>query len=96
MFNFIKKRASSKSETPQQQAARDSAVDKVLLGYHVGNTSIAQMVTGLNRDGDQLTLDLRLPHDSDPETVQQELGQLLQPHGIHTIHMNVRLPAPAK
>ena len=96
MFNFIKKRASSKSETPQQQAARDSAVDKVLLGYHVGNTSIAQMVTGLNRDGDQLTLDLRLPHDSDPETVQQELGQLLQPHGIHTIHMNIRLPAPAK
>ncbi len=96
MFNFIKKRASSKSETPQQQAARDSAVDKILLGYHVGNTSIAQMVTGLNRDGDQLTLDLRLPHDSDPETVQQELGQLLQPHGIHTIHMNVRLPAPAK
>ena len=96
MFNFIKKRASSKSETPQQQAARDSAVDKVLLGYHVGNTSIAQMVTGLNRDGDQLTLDLRLPHDSDPETVQQELGQLLQPHGIKTIHMNVRLPAPAK
>ena len=96
MFNFIKKRASSKSETPQQQAARDSAVDKVLLGYHVGNTSIAQMVTGLNRDGDQLTLDLRLPHDSNPETVQQELGQLLQPHGIHTIHMNVRLPAPAK
>ena len=96
MFNFIKKRASSKSETPQQQAARDSAVDKVLLGYHVGNTSIAQMVTGLNRDGDQLTLDLRLPHDSDPETVQQELGQLLQPHGIQTIHMNVRLSAPAK
>lgn len=96
MFNFIKKRASSKSETPQQQAARDSAVDKVLLGYHVGNTSIAQMVTALNRDGDQLTLELRLPHDSDPETVQQELGQLLQPHGIHTIHMNVRLPAPAK
>ena len=96
MFNFIKKRASSKSETPQQQASRDSAVDKVLLGYHVGNTSIAQMVTGLNRDGDQLTLDLRLPHDSDPETVQQELGQLLHPHGIKTIHMNVRLPAPAK
>ena len=96
MFNFIKKRTPSQSENPQQQAARDSAVDKVLLGYHVGNTSIAQMVTGLNRDGDQLTLDLRLPHDSDPETVQQELGQLLQPHGIHTIHMNVRLPAPAK
>ena len=96
MFNFIKKRASSKSETPQQQAARDSAVDKVLLGYHVGNTSIAQMVTGLNRDGDQLTLDLRLPQDGNPETIQQELGHLLQPHGIHTIHMNVRLPAPAK
>ena len=96
MFNFIKKRTPSQSENPQQQAARDSAVDKVLLGYHVGNTSIAQMVTGLNRDGDQLTLDLRLPHDSDPEMVQQELGQLLQPHGIHTIHMNVRLPAPAK
>ncbi len=96
MFNFIKKRTPSQSENPQQQAARDSAVDKVLLGYQVGNTSIAQMVTGLNRDGDQLTLDLRLPHDSDPETIQQELGQLLQPHGIHTIHMNVRLPAPAK
>ena len=96
MFNFIKKTIGSQSESSQQQAARDSAVDKVLLGYHVGNTSIAQMVTGLNREGDQLTLDLRLPHDSDPETIQQELGQLLHPHGIKAIHMNVRLPAPAK
>ncbi|WP_201615794.1 iron-sulfur cluster carrier protein ApbC [Psychrobacter urativorans] len=96
MFNFIKKRTSSKSETPQQQAARDSAVDKVLLGYQVNGTSIAQMVTSLDRDGDQLTLDLRLPQDSDPETIQQELGQLLHPHGIKAIHMNVRLPAPAK
>ncbi len=96
MFNFIKKTIGSQSESSQQQAERDSAVDKVLLGYHVGNTSIAQMVTGLNREGDQLTLDLRLPHDSDPETIQQELGQLLHPHGIKAIHMNVRLPAPAK
>ena len=96
MFNFIKKRTASKIETPQQQAIRDSAVDKVLLGYHVNDVSIAQMVTGLNREGDQLTLDLRLPQDSNPETIQQELGQLLHPHGIKAIHMNVRLPAPAK
>ena len=54
------------------------------------------MVTGLERNGEALTLDLRLPQDSSPETIQQELGQLLQPHGITTIHMNVRLPAPAK
>ena len=96
MFNFIKKRASSKSETPQQQAERDTAVDKVLLGYHVGHSSIATMVTGLDRKSDELTLDLRLPNDSDPETIQKELGLLLRPHGIQTIHMNVRLPAPAK
>lgn len=96
MFNFIKKRASSKSESPQQQAARDSAVEQVLLNYHLGNSSLATMVTGLERDGDELTLDLRLPQDSDPETIQQELGNLLHPHGIRVIHMNVRLPAPAK
>lgn len=96
MFNFIKKISSSKPETPEQRAERDSAVDKVLLGYQIGNSSIAQMVTGLNRDGDQLTLDLRLPQDSNPETIQQELGQLLHPHGIKAIHMNVRLPAPEK
>lgn len=96
MFNFMKKKTTSKSETPQQQAQRDTAVDKVLLSYHLNNISIATMVTGLERDGDQLTLDLRLPQDSDPETIQQELRQLLQPHGIQTIHMNVRLPAAAK
>nr|WP_317200374.1 iron-sulfur cluster carrier protein ApbC [uncultured Psychrobacter sp.] len=96
MFNFIKKITSDKPETPQQQAQRDSAVDKVLLGYEVGTVSIATMVTGLERNGDELTLDLRLPVNSDPETIQQELGQLLHPHGIKTIHMNVRLPAPAK
>lgn len=96
MFNFIKKMTPQKSETPKQQAARDSAVDKVLLGYHVGGDSIAQMVTGLERDGDELTLDLRLPQDSDPEVIQQELGSLLHMHGINTIHMNVRLPPPVK
>ena len=96
MFNFIKKKSNSEPETPQQQAERDSAVDKVLLGYEVGSVSIATMVTGLERNGGQLTLDLRLPQDSSPETIQQELGQLLQPHGINTIHMNVRVPAPAK
>ncbi|WP_367103638.1 iron-sulfur cluster carrier protein ApbC [uncultured Psychrobacter sp.] len=96
MFNFIKKITTDKPETPKQQAARDSAVDQVLLGYHVGDVSIVTMVTGLERDGDQLTLDLRLPVNSNPETIQQELGQLLHPHGIKTIHMNVRLPAPAK
>ncbi|WP_414706359.1 iron-sulfur cluster carrier protein ApbC, partial [Psychrobacter sp. UBA2514] len=85
-----------KTETPQQQAERDSAVDKVLLGYEIGTVSIATMVTGLERDGEALTLDLRLPQDSNPEAVQQELGQLLHPHGITTIHMNVRLPAPEK
>ncbi len=94
MFNFMKKK--DKPETAQQQAERDSAVDKVLLGYHVGETSIATMVTGLERQGDELTLDLRLPHGSDPETIQQELGSMLHVHGIKTIHMNVRLPAPIK
>ena len=96
MFNFMKKKTNSEPETPQQKAERDSAVDKVLLGYEIGTVSIATMVTGLERQGDQLTLDLRLPQDSRPETVQQELGQLLQPHGINTIHMNVRLSAPEK
>ena len=95
MFNFMKKKT-TKTETPQQQAERDSAVDKVLLGYQIGAVSIATMVTGLKRDGEVLTLDLRLPKDSNPEAVQQELGQLLHPHGITTIHMNVRLPAPEK
>ena len=95
MFNFMKKKT-TKTETPQQQAERDSAVDKVLLGYEIGAVSIATMVTGLERDGEALTLDLRLPKDSNPEAIQQELGQLLHPHGITTIHMNVRLPAPEK
>ena len=95
MFNFMKKKTIL-TENPQQKAERDSAVDKVLLGYEVGTLSIATMVTGLKRDGDQLTLDLRLPVNSNPETIQQELGQLLHPHGIKAIHMNVRLPAPAK
>ncbi len=95
MFNFMKKKT-TKTETPQQQAERDSAVDKVLLGYEIGAVSIATMVTGLERDGEALTLDLRLPQDSNPEAIQQELGQLLHPHGITTIHMNVRLPAPEK
>ncbi|WP_183620866.1 iron-sulfur cluster carrier protein ApbC [Psychrobacter luti] len=97
MFNFMKKnKPTTKTETPQQQAERDSAVDKVLLGYEVGTISIATMVMGLERNGEELTLDLRLPEDSSPETIQQELGQLLHPHGIKTIHMNVRLSAPAK
>ena len=96
MFNFMKKKTNSASETPQQRAERDSAVDKVLLGYEVGTVSIATMVTGLERNGDELTLDLRLPQNSNPETIQQELGRMLQPHGINTIHMNVRLPAPEK
>ncbi|WP_201583179.1 iron-sulfur cluster carrier protein ApbC [Psychrobacter immobilis] len=95
MFNFMKKKTTH-NETPQQKAERDSAVDKVLLGYEVGTISIATMVTGLERDGDQLTLDLRLPVNSNPEAIQQELGKLLYPHGIKAIHMNVRLPAPAK
>ncbi|MBB3107354.1 ATP-binding protein involved in chromosome partitioning [Psychrobacter luti] len=91
-----KNKPTTKTETPQQQAERDSAVDKVLLGYEVGTISIATMVMGLERNGEELTLDLRLPEDSSPETIQQELGQLLHPHGIKTIHMNVRLSAPAK
>jgi len=90
------KKKTTKTETPQQQAERDSAVDKVLLGYEIGAVSIATMITGLERDGAALTLDLRLPKDSNPEAIQQELGQLLHPHGITTIHMNVRLPAPEK
>ena len=94
MFNFMKKK--EKSETPHQKAQLDSAVDKVLLGYHIDNVSIATMVTGLARAGDELTLDLRLPLKSDPEVIQKELGVLLRPHGIQAIHMNVRLPAPIK
>ena len=93
MFNFMKKK--TKPETPEQQAQRDSAVDKRCLVY-VGDASIATMVTGLERNDHELTLDLRLPHSSDPEVIQQELGQLLRPHGIEVIHMNVRLPAPPK
>lgn len=96
MFNFIKKITPSKPETPQQKAALDSAVDKVLLGYQVDGVSIATMVTGVQREGDELTLDLRLPHHCDPEVIQQELGALLHLHGIKAIHMNVKIPAPAK
>lgn len=96
MFNFMKKKNTTPSETPQQQAALDSAVDKVLLGYHINDTSIATMVTGLERAGGELTLDLRLPLESDPETIQKDLGELLRPHGIQAIHMNVRLPAVVK
>ena len=96
MFNFIKKITPQKTESAQQQAARDSAVDKVLLSYQVNGDSIAQMVTGLERNEDELTLDLRLPQDCDPEIIQQELGSLLHMHGIKTIHMNVRLPPPVK
>ncbi|WGV13712.1 iron-sulfur cluster carrier protein ApbC [Psychrobacter maritimus] len=97
MFNFMKKnKPTPKTETPQQRAERDSAVDKVLLGYEVGTLSIATMVLGLERNGEELTLDLRLPEDSSPETIQHELGKLLHPHGIKTIHMNVRLSTPAK
>ena len=96
MFNFIKKITPKKPETPDQKAERDSAVDKVILGYHINNVSIAQMVTAIQREGDELTLDLRLPEECNPETIQQELGSLLHLHGIKTVHMNVRLPAPAK
>ena len=96
MFNFMNKKPTAQTESPEQKAALDTAVDIVLLGYQVGDSSIAMMVTGLERSGNQLTLDLRLPPESDPETIQKELGQLLQPHGIQTIHMNVRIPAPMK
>lgn len=96
MFNFIKKINPQRAETAKQKAERDSAVDKVLLGYHINDVSIAQMVTGIDRNNDELTLDLRLPQDSDPEVIQQELGSLLHLHGIKAIHMNVRLPPPAK
>lgn len=98
MFNFIKKslapsqdKPQSTTETPEQKAALDTAVDKVLLGYHVGNKSIAQMVTGLAREGDSITLDLRLPHDSDPEQIHRELGQSLHAHGINEVNLNVTM-----
>ncbi|MFT5120439.1 MAG: ATP-binding protein involved in chromosome partitioning, partial [Psychrobacter glaciei] len=39
MFNFMKKTSTKKPETPEQRAERDSAVDKVLLGYEVGTIS---------------------------------------------------------
>lgn len=106
MFNFIKKTLnqvasesslapSHPSETPEQKARLDTAVDKVLLGYHVGNVSIASMLTGLERVGDSVTLGLRLPHDSEPERIHRELSQQLHPHGIHEVNLNVTmLPKP--
>lgn len=98
MFNFIKKsftqsQPSHHSETPAQKAAIDSAVDKVLLGYHIGDKSIAQMITGINRQGPSITFDLRLPDDSDPEQIHQELGQRLRPHGINEVNLNITLVA---
>lgn len=99
MFNFIKKsfsqsQATAQSETPAQKAAIDTAVDKVLLGYHVGNKSIAQLITAINRQGSSLTLDLRLPEDSDPEQIHHQLGKLLQAHGIEEVNLNVTLTKP--
>ena len=100
MFNFIKKsftqaqastNVKSTTETPAEKAAMDSAVDKVLLGYHVGNKSIAQMITGIDRQGSSLTLDVRLPEDSNPEQIHQQLGQLFQVHGIDEVNLNVTL-----
>ncbi len=96
MFNFIKKITSQRPETSHQRAARDNAVDKALLDYYVGDVSLVTMVTGVERDGEELTLGLRLPPDCDPEIIQQDLGRLLHSQGIKIIHMNVSLPASAK
>ncbi|MDO5770090.1 MAG: iron-sulfur cluster carrier protein ApbC [Psychrobacter sp.] len=93
MFNFIKKSLaiSDAAETPEQKARLDTAVDKVLLGYEVGGQSIASMITGLARDGSIITLDVRLPDDSDPETIHRELSQRLHGHGIKEVNLNVTL-----
>ena len=93
MFNFIKKSLaiSETAETPEQKARLDTAVDKVLLGYEVGGQSIASMLTGLARQGSSITLDVRLPDDSDPEAIHRELSQRLHTHGIKEVNLNVTL-----
>lgn len=87
MFNFIKKRA---------QVPDSNAVDKVLETYQINGKSIKDYLTNMAPDQDELTLDLRLPPEIDPETVQQELGALLHLHGIKVIHMNVHVSAATK
>ena len=73
MFNFMNKKPTAQTESPEQKAALDTAVDIVLLGYQVGDSSIAMMVTGLERSGNQLTLDLRLPPESDLKPFRKSL-----------------------
>ncbi|WP_199508473.1 MULTISPECIES: iron-sulfur cluster carrier protein ApbC [unclassified Psychrobacter] len=94
MFDFMKKRG-NKNDMPHD-AEIDQHIDTVLLDYQVAGTSIAQMLTRLERNGHELTLELRLPEDSEPERIQSELGSLLKPYGIQVIHMNVRLQAAKK
>lgn len=94
MFNPFKKSKNSTEETAQQKALRDTALDKVLLGYHVNNTSLARMVTGLERQGTVVTLNLRLPHDANPEQIHHDISEQLHLHGITEVNLNVSMQAP--
>lgn len=87
MFNFIKKRA----QVPDSQT-----IDKALETYQINGKSIKNYLTGVNQQQSELTLDLRLPPEIDPEVIQHELGALLHLHGITAIHMNVRVSAATK
>lgn len=87
MFNFIKKRA---------QAPDSNAIDKALETYQINGKSLKNYLTRVDQQQSELTLDLRLPPEVDPEVIQQELGSLLHLHGIKVIHMNVRVSAATK
>ncbi len=96
MFSFIKKSTKNTSndrQTANDSAQMDTALDKVLLGYHIDNKSIAPMVTSLQRQGTSVTLDLRLPADANPEKIHRELSQQLHLHGIKEVNLNVSLPS---
>lgn len=96
MFNPFKKPAKHKTstpETPEQKAMRDTALDKVLLGYQVEGKSLAQMIAKLKRTGEVVDLTLRLPEGVDAQHIHQQLGQQLQRHGIHELNMNVIVDA---
>jgi len=87
MFNFIKKRG---------QAPDSKVIDEVLENYQINGKSIQNYLTKMTLDQDELTLDLRLPPEVDPETLQQELGSVLHLHGVKAIHMNVHVSAATK
>lgn len=93
LFNKLKKKSKSaaKAETSEEKAMRDTALDKVLLGYHINHHSIAKMITAIKREGQVVTLNVTLPETVDAEKVHRELSQQLQPHGIYELNLNVRI-----